>query len=200
MSDVLVLNSSFYAIQITSWKRALSLLYLDHARVVDEEYKTYSFENWRQLTDAVKTHPAGIVTTPTFKIAIPDVIALRFFDGVPASEVKFTRRNIYEHYGYRCCYCSRRLPTTELNLDHVVPRSRGGKTDWANVVTSCISCNLKKGDKLPVEARMKLFIKPSKPKWRGAISLGFRSSFKFKASWQRFIDNIYWNSELEREP
>jgi len=199
MSDVLVLNSSFYAIQITSWKRALSLLYLDHARVVDEEYRTYSFENWRQLTVAMRTGQAPIVATPTFRIAIPDVIALRFFDGVPASEVKFTRRNIYEHYGYRCCYCNRKLPTTELNLDHVVPRSRGGRTDWTNVVTSCIACNLKKGDRLPSEAHMRLHIKPSKPKWRGAISLGFRSSLKIKASWQRFIDSIYWNSELERE-
>src|SRR5258708_3032091 len=122
MSDVLVLNSSFYAIQITSWKRALSLLYLDHAPLVDEEYKTYSFENWRQLPHALKTRPSGLITTPTFQIAIPDVITLRFFDGVPASEVKFTRRNIYEHYGYRCCYCNRKLPTTELNLDHVIPR------------------------------------------------------------------------------
>src|SRR5580765_5763761 len=101
-SDVLVLNRNFCAVHIANWKRALSLLYLDHARVVDEEYRTYSFENWRQLTVAMRTGQAPIVATPTFRIAVPDVIALRFFDGVPASEVKFTRRNIYEHYGYRC--------------------------------------------------------------------------------------------------
>jgi len=198
VTDVLVLNSSFYAIQVTSWRRALSLLYLDHARVVDQEYRTYSFETWRQLTEAMKAHPSGFVRTATFRIAIPEVIALRFFDAVPASEVKFTRRNIYEHYGYRCCYCGQRLSTQELNLDHVVPRSRGGKTDWSNVVTSCIPCNLKKGNKLPQETGMKLLIKPSKPKWRGAVSLGFRTGFKFRASWQRFIDNIYWNSELQQ--
>jgi len=200
VSDVLVLNRSFYAIQVTTWQRALTLLYLDHARVVDQEYNTYSFEGWKELSQAMNAHPGGFVTTPAFRIAIPEVIALRFFDGLPASEVKFTRRNIYEHYRYRCCYCGQHLPSSELNLEHVIPRSRGGKTDWTNVVTSCIGCNLRKGDKLPREVGMKLIIPPSEPKWRGSVSLAFRMSFRFKASWERFIDNIYWNTELEKEP
>src|SRR6185295_10006071 len=197
-SDVLVLNRNFYAIHITSWRRALSLLYLDHARVVDEEYKTYDFSDWQQMSKIIVDHPAGYVNTPTFRLAIPDVITLKRYDKLPVSEVKFTRRNIYEHYQYLCCYCGKKFPTQSLNLEHVMPKSRGGQSSWDNIVTSCIPCNLRKGDRLPAEAGMKLLITPSKPRWRGAQSLVFHAPFKIKASWQRFIDNIYWNSELEK--
>jgi 5-methylcytosine-specific restriction endonuclease McrA len=113
--------------------------------------------------------------------------------------VKFTRRNIYEHYEYRCCYCGKKFTSSNLNLEHVIPRSRGGKTSWANIVTACIPCNLKKGDKLPSEAGMKLLLRPSKPRWRGIISLALSPSVKIRSSWQRFIDNVYWDGELERE-
>jgi len=197
MNDVLILNRNFYAIQITSWQRALSLLYIDHASVVDNDYKTYSFSDWKELSQMVGSTPSGFVTTPNFKIAIPDVIALKFYDKLPLSEVKFTRRNIYEHFGYKCCYCGSKFETNNLNLDHVIPKSKGGKTNWENIVTSCIPCNLKKSNHLPSEAGMKLLTIPSKPKWRGPIAIAFNSPIKIKISWQKFIDNAYWNTELE---
>jgi len=199
MSDVLVLNRNFHAIQVTDWKRAITLVYLDRAHVVDEEYSTYNFEDWRELSQYIKDHPNGFIHTPSFRIAIPEVIALKSYDHSPNNEVKFTRRNIYEHYGYHCCYCGKRFSSNELNLDHIVPRSRGGKTDWTNVVTACMSCNLKKGDQLPEEAGMKLLIKPSKPKWWGGCSLVVRLAIKTKTSWQKFIDHTYWNIELKKE-
>jgi 5-methylcytosine-specific restriction endonuclease McrA len=198
-TDVLVLNRSFYAIQITSWQRALALVYMDHAQVVDQEYRTYSFADWQELSLAIKDHPAGFIRTPKFKIAIPEVIALKLYDRLPTTEVKFTRRNIYEHYAYRCCYCGKKFTSADLNLEHVMPRSRGGKTTWSNIVTSCIPCNLKKGSKLPEEAGMHLLIKPTKPKWRGGLSLVLSSPAKMRASWQRFIDSVYWNSELDKD-
>jgi 5-methylcytosine-specific restriction endonuclease McrA len=196
-SDVLVLNRNFYAVHIANWQRALSLVYLDHARVVDEEYRTYSFEDWRELSQLIQNRPSGYVTTPRFRIAMPEVIVLRHYDKMPAGEVKFTRRNIYEHYSYRCCYCGHKFSTRELNLEHVLPKSRGGKTDWTNIVTSCIPCNLRKADRLPEEAGMKLLLRPSKPKWRGSSSLVLKAPFQMKAAWQRFIDTVYWNTELE---
>ncbi len=196
-SDVLVLNRNFYAIHITNWQRALSLLYLGHAQVVDQEYRTYDFSNWRELSQMIHESHSGFVHTTNFKIAIPDVIALKGYDRLPISEVKFTRRNIYEHYGYKCCYCGKKFHTVELNLEHIIPKSRGGSTSWENIVTSCIACNIKKRDRLPEEAGMKLLIVPEKPRWKGPGSLAFQSSFKMKVSWQRFIDNVYWNSEIE---
>lgn len=196
-ADVLVLNRNFYAIHIADWRRALSLLYCDHARVVDDEYRTYNFDDWRELSQLMAKSPSGFVSTPSFRIAIPEVITLKHYDRLPAGEVKFTRRNIYEHYSYRCCYCGNKFGTQELNLEHVLPRSRGGKTDWSNIVTSCIPCNLRKADRLPHEAGMRLLMQPTKPKWQGSASLVFRAPVKIKASWQRFIDNAYWNTELE---
>jgi 5-methylcytosine-specific restriction endonuclease McrA len=198
-SDVLVLNRSFYAICVTSWQRAISLVYIDHASVVDEEYHTYSFEDWMQLSAMMRQNPAGFINTPRCKIAIPEVIALKCYDRLPTTEVKFTRRNIYEHYEYRCCYCGKKFSPAELNLEHVVPKSRGGTTSWANIVTSCIPCNTKKGDRLPEEAGMTLLTKPSKPKWRGTMALILRSPMRMRSSWQRFIDTMYWNGELDRE-
>lgn len=197
MSEVLVLNRNFRAIQLTDWRRAVSLVFLDHALVVDQEYKTYNFEDWMELSQAISEHPSGFIHTPAFRLAIPEVITLKIFDKIPKLEVKFTRRNIYEHYDHRCCYCGRRFPTKELNLEHVVPSSRGGRTTWENIVTSCIPCNLKKGNSLPHEAGMKLLIKPSKPGWSHRPSLLICGSVPVRASWQRFIDNIYWNSPLE---
>jgi 5-methylcytosine-specific restriction endonuclease McrA len=195
--DVLVLNHNFFAIQITSWQRALRLVYLDRANIVDEEYRTYSFSDWCELSKIVKDSPSGYVHTPAIKIAIPEVIALKFYDRVPFKEAKFTRRNIYEHYRYKCCYCGKRFSSSDLNLDHIMPKSRGGKTSWENVVTACIECNLKKGNCLPEEAGMKLIVKPSKPALNPSMRLFLRGPMKMKTSWQKFIDNAYWNIELE---
>jgi hypothetical protein len=84
-------------------------------------------------------------------------------------------------------------------LDHVIPRSRDGATNWDNIVTSCIPCNLKKSNRLPEEAGLKLLITPSRPRWKGSASLVFKSNAKIRQSWQRFVDNAYWNSELEHQ-
>ncbi|MFH1282815.1 MAG: HNH endonuclease [bacterium] len=195
--DCLVLNRNYYAVHITDWKRAISLVYCDHAHIVDEDFKLYDFCDWREVSKAISDHPSGYVHTPQFKIAVPEVIVLRYYDKLPASDVKFTRRNIYEHYHYKCCYCGKSFNSSMLNLDHVIPKSRGGRTDWANIVTACFPCNLKKANRTPKEADMMLVIEPTKPKWKQGVSLIMRPRIKIKSSWQKFIDTIYWNSELE---
>jgi 5-methylcytosine-specific restriction endonuclease McrA len=194
---VLVLNRNFYAIQVASWQRALTLLYLDRAAVVDDEFGVHDFRDWVELSRRVREEPQGFIHTPTLKVAIPEVIALKFFDKVPRQGVPFTRRNIYQHYGHRCCYCGRHLPASDLNLDHVVPISRGGTTDWSNIVTACIPCNLKKGSRLPQEAGMRLVIPLSRPKFRRGVTLLVHFPIQLRRSWQRFIDHVYWDSQLE---
>ncbi len=199
MSDTLVLNKNFYAIHIVGWQRAVSLLYQGHADVLDERLLAYNFEDWKQLSAEMKEHPSGFVHAPSFKVAIPEVIRLTRYDKLPRAEVKFTRRNLYEHYGYKCCYCGKEFKTNELNLDHVMPKSRGGLTSWVNIVTACLGCNGRKGNKTPKEAGMKLLVQPSKPVWKGHKSLATISvPFKMKISWQRIIDEKYWNAELEK--
>ena len=197
MNDVLVLNHSYYAIGFTSWQRAVGMLYLDRARVVDEEYRTYSFQNWCEISEFIKDHPSGYIHAANITIAMPEIIALLFYDRLPVNEVRFTRKNIYQHYGHRCCYCGKKFPPSELNLDHIIPRSRGGKTTWNNIVTACISCNLRKGNLLPDESGLKLLVTPTRPKWNNNLTFSLSPVTKFKTSWQKFIDSAYWNVELE---
>lgn len=196
-SDVLVLNRNLFAIEIASWQRALTLLYLDRAVVVGEDYQTHDFKNWLELSVTIRENPAGFVWTPRLRIALPEVIALRFFEKVPLRDIPFTRRNIYHHYRSRCCYCGGKFSSDRLNLEHIVPRSRGGTSGWENVVTACIPCNLRKGNRLPAEAGMRLVIKPSRPKSRPGAVLWVRSPIRIRRSWQKFVDSAYWDSRLE---
>ena len=196
-ADTLILNRNLYAIHVTSWQRALGLVFAGHASVVDEDYAFHEFESWVELSQSMEEHPAGFVHTPTVKLAIPEVIVLKVFGGVPKRGIPFTRRNIYHHYGNSCCYCGRQFPSSELNLDHVIPRSRGGTTGWSNVVTACLPCNLRKGSRLPKEAGMRLLRTPAQPKWRYGMSLSLRSPVPIRRSWQKFIDRAYWDSRLE---
>jgi len=195
MSECLVLNRSFLAVEIAEWKKVLSLVYQGHAEVVDENYQTFNFDEWCELSKAMSDNPGGFVHTPTLRIAVPDVIRLTLYERLPSRLVKFTRRNIYEHYDYTCCYCGERKNTKDLNLDHVVPRSKGGGTNWDNIVLSCIPCNLRKADKTPAEAGMKLLVKPSRPEF-GPMDMVLRSPIKMKQSWQNFIDKAYWDTPI----
>ena len=86
------------------------------------------------------------------------------YDKVPRREVKFSRRNILARDDHQCQYCGKRLPTARLSLDHVTPRSRGGKSTWTNVVAACNPCNTRKGGRMPWEASMKLRRNPAVPK------------------------------------
>jgi len=198
-ADTLVLNKSFYAIQIIQWQRSMSLLWQGHAEAVDENYITYDFDSWSELSKTIVEHPSGFIHTPTLRLVIPEVIRLTRYEKLPDSDVKFTRSNLYSHYKNLCSYCGDKFSTKELNLDHVIPRSRGGKTTWDNIVLSCIECNLRKADRTPREADMKLLVNPTRPKWKGHQNLILRSPVKIKMSWQKFVDNCYWNSELSED-
>jgi 5-methylcytosine-specific restriction endonuclease McrA len=197
LADVLVLNSSFYAIQVAPWGEALSLLYQGHAEAVDDNYRTYSYDDWVELSQAMKDNPSGFVHTPSVRVAIPDVIRLTRVGFIPHTEVRYTRRNLFEHYHNTCSYCGKKFSTKDLNLDHVIPRSRGGKTSWDNIVLSCIPCNKHKSDRSPQEAGMRLLVKPSRPKWKGHEQLVLKMPFKSRMSWSKFIDRCYWDSELD---
>jgi len=197
MQDVLVLNRNYYAVHITSWQNAIRLIYTEQADVIDEEYRRYSFEDWTELSQLMTEAPSGFVHSAKLKIAIPEVIALRIYDRLPQSEVKFTRKNIYQHYHNKCCYCGETCDTRDLNLDHVLPKSRGGRTDWNNIVLSCIECNSTKANRTPEEAGMTMHYRPAKPSWKSQLSISVHSHIQKRVSWQRFIDTVYWNVELE---
>ena len=96
--------------------------------------------------------------------------------------------------GNRCQYCGHKFSSSELSLDHVIPLSRGGRSNWENVVCACLSCNVKKGNRSPHEASMKLIAQPKKPRWH---PVGHFGSNKVHPSWRNFLDLAYWNTELK---
>ena len=86
------------------------------------------------------------------------------YEKIPKREVKFNRRNVIARDDNRCQYCGKRLSVSQLSIDHVVPKSRGGKSSWLNVVAACNPCNTRKGGRMPHEASMRLMKQPTVPK------------------------------------
>jgi 5-methylcytosine-specific restriction endonuclease McrA len=188
---VLVLNRFFQAVQITSVRRAFTLLYKGQVKAVGKDYNTYDFENWQDIPVQPTDH---YVSTPTRNILIPHVVQLLRFDKVPRQEVKFSRGNIYLRDHNRCQYCGKRFTASELSLDHVVPISRGGRSSWDNVVCACLPCNVRKGNKLLSECEMQLIRHPARPKWHPLHRLQGRN---YPELWKSFLDEAYWNVELK---
>ncbi len=198
---VLVLNRLWQAVNVCTVERALTLLFTGHAAVVHQDgannFATFSFHEWRHFSDAAGYAEPEAVKSISLRIRIPRVILLLFFDRLPAKEVKFTRQNVFERDKNTCQYCRQRFDRKELNIDHVVPRQRGGLTSWTNVVCSCIDCNSRKANRTPEEAGMRLVRKPKKPRWRPFLEIQFARSHDH--SWRHFLDLAYWNVELGEE-
>jgi 5-methylcytosine-specific restriction endonuclease McrA len=201
-ASVLVLNKLFMAVHIISVRRAFVLLCKDLAEVVsleDGQFATYNFATWREVSEYrskfFRQEDDDWVRTPTSQIQVPRVIRLLSYDKLPRQTVKFNRRNIFARDNNQCQYCGRRFPTTELSLDHVVPRSQGGQSTWDNIVCSCVNCNVRKGGRTPREAHMTLIRKPEKPKRSPLLNL--KLTHRKYQSWKTFLDNAYWSVELK---
>ncbi|HEX8297208.1 MAG TPA: HNH endonuclease [Chthoniobacteraceae bacterium] len=194
--QVLVLNRLWQAINVCTVRRAFTLLCQGHAQVVNADgennFFTHDFASWHDLSQ--REPEEEMVHTISFKIRIPRVIVLLLFDRMPKKEVKFTRYNIFERDKNTCQYCGKVFDRRDLNLDHVIPRDKGGMTTWENIVCSCIPCNTRKGNRLPHQAHMQLVKKPIRPKWRPFVHITFDS--QVHDSWRHFIDLAYWNVEL----
>lgn len=198
--SVLVLNRSFVAVHITNVRRAITLLFRRLAEVVhieEGQYAAHSLESWRELS-ALQTAFRGPhedwVRAVGYDLQAPRVIRLVACDRGPRQGLRFNRRNVFARDGNQCQYCGRQFPMSELSLDHVVPRSRGGTTSWENIVCACVACNVRKGGRTPPEARMNLVRHPVKPKRSPLLSLKLGNP-KYE-SWKSFVDNAYWLVDL----
>jgi len=194
--QVLVLNRLWQAVNICTARRALTLLFQGHAQVVlgtnDGEFRTFDFCEWHDFSQQ-EPHPESIHAV-SFRIRVPRVIMLLIFDRLPKKEVKFTRLNIFERDKNTCQYCGQPFERKDLNLDHVIPRDRGGPTTWENIVCSCIRCNTRKANRTPQEAGMHLIRKPKRPKWRPFVQVNL--GLQYHESWKHFLDLAYWNVEI----
>lgn len=199
-TSVLVLNRFFTAVRVVSVKRAFCLLFKRVAEVVSVDggnFATYDFDSWVELSelrDSFSPDEEDTIRTVSLTIRVPRIIRLIAYDKVPQESVRFNRRNIFARDANRCQYCGRRFPTSELSIDHVVPRSRGGRSTWDNVVCACTACNTRKGGRLLSEAGMKLIRKPFKPRTPPALTIHLGS--ERYSSWRHFVSEAYWSVEL----
>ena len=205
-SHVLVLNKMWMAVRVVDARRAFSLLCKGLAEVIrvdDGSYTGYDFGDWTDLSETYHRlfpEPGGEdayewVRTVRMRLAVPKVIRLLAYDHLPRNEVKLNRRNIFARDHNRCQYCGDKFSTSELSLDHVIPRSQGGGASWENLVCCCVKCNTRKGGRTPKQATMPLIKKPSKPKTNPVLHLRLGTG-KYE-SWKAFLDNAYWSVELK---
>ncbi len=187
---VLVLNRLWQAVNVIGSKRAFSLLSQEHARVIhsiDDDFHVLQFTEW--VDYSITQHSSDgwdCVRTVRWEIRVPKILLLSHYDRLPMKEVKFTRQSLFERDNFTCQYCRKTFPQKNLNLDHVIPRERGGKTTWENIVTSCLRCNGRKGNRLPHEASMRLVRKPQRPKYRPFINFVLGSDLD--ESWLNFLN------------
>lgn len=173
--QTLMLDQGYAPVKVIPWQRALRLLTLGKVEVVEE----YDHE----------------VRTTFLAIKVPAVVRLlRAFRRVK-KPVKFSRVNIYGRDGYKCQYCGARRKVDELTYDHVLPRSRGGRTTWTNIVTCCSPCNLRKADRTPAEAGMRLTREPKQPVDAPVVMVAV-SRESAPAAWR---DYLYWTGELDSD-
>lgn len=182
--QVLVLNKSWIPINITSVRRAICLLYSDLARAVDAKtFQTYRFGTWCEEGSS-----NAVLRTVSIDVPIPDVIVLTDYNQLRTkAKLPFSRGSLLKRDRFVCQYCGKQFPGSQLTVDHIVPKSRGGKTEWLNCATACNKCNSKKDDKTPQEAGMKLKTEPFVPTW--SIKL-FNEKTTTNETWKTFFGKM----------
>ena len=180
-ANVLVLNSVWLPIGITSYQKSLICLCSESngqlaAQALDIQYKQLD-ENTFDFNEVVSIRPVAfdewitlplrpydaIVKTVKHSVRLPSVIVAMGFHKMPLRQIKATKRAIFERDGYICQYSGVRLPKNQLSVDHIVPKSKSGRDDWLNLVTCSKEINTKKGNKTNDEAGLALIKKPTKP-------------------------------------
>ena len=175
----LVLNAdfrplSYFPLSLWPWQEAVKAVFLGRVNIVSEYDRT--------------------VRSPSFEFRLPSVIALKEY--VPtARRPAFTRFNVFLRDKFTCQYCGEDAPAEHLTFDHVIPRSRGGRTTWTNVVAACAACNLAKGNRLPRESHMFPRARPVQPSTFQLQENGraFPPNYLHE-SWRDFL---YWDTPLD---
>lgn len=165
MGDVLVLNATYEPLSVVSVKRAIVLLLKEKAELIETARAMLRAEN--------------------FSIPRPLVIRLVYYVKIPRRvSLPVTRRGVLARDQYTCQYCGATPPRKDLTIDHIIPRSRGGKAIWENVTTACQKCNGRKGNRTPGEANMKLLSDPIRPRYIAIAALG---NAEARQAWGKYM-------------
>ena len=172
----LILNAdfrplSYYPLSLWSWQDSIKAVFLDRVNIVSE-YDLY-------------------VHSPSTKLRLPSVVSLREYVQ-PSKHPAFTRFNVFLRDGFMCAYCADK---SDLTFDHVIPRSKGGKTTWENVLTACAPCNLRKANKMPSQ----FDVQPNNKAYQPTVYQLHNNGRKFPPNYlhESWMDYLYWDAELE---
>jgi 5-methylcytosine-specific restriction endonuclease McrA len=182
--DVLVLNKSWVAIHIIDWQRCMSLILQEAAQPVDRDFILYSMKEWMDFSLTVNSYSQ--VQTIKQHIAIPEIIVLKKYNKLPVRDVKYSRQTLFQRDKFTCGYCGEMFDRNDLTIDHIIPKSRGGTSNWNNAISCCKPCNSFKADRTPDEAHMPLLLKPKKPVWLSPLS-EIKPNHPCK-TWHKFMD------------
>lgn len=192
----LVLNKGWSPVGTVPLQRAIIMLFSSYkngdpkARIIDHEsYQTFTWDDWSKLKPLCSDEA---IRAANVAFRIPEIILLSRYDKLPKPRLHFSRRTLYKRDEMMCQYCGDKPGSSELTIDHVLPRSRGGKTSWENCVLACVDCNSRKADRTPKQANMTLAKQPVKPR----MSLFSFDSLKKVKSWETFLGEAYWNVGL----
>ena len=191
----LVLNSRWQPIQTTSVKDAIGLVAKGSAFVINPAtYERHDLLSWGDVSKAQEAVQDTFIRSQHLAILPPEVIVLTAYEGRGERSVVFSRKNIFKRDRYTCQYCGKQPGPEELTIDHVMPRSRGGTSTWANCLLACVECNKRKADKTPAEAGMPMRKTPVKPSWKTLAQIHPKMR---RESWEQFLGRAYWEIELE---
>jgi 5-methylcytosine-specific restriction endonuclease McrA len=214
---VLVLNKNWCAVGVIGLPRAITLLFSHYsdgepkAKIITPppkgSYEVWQWSDWSNLRP--ESNEDGLVSASKI-YRIPEVLILSRYDSIPKQKVNFCRRSIWKRDDYMCQYCGRKPAHDECTLDHIVPRSLGGETNWTNCVLACYQCNSQKADRRPEDAfkpkdkerakkwigpsPMRLMKEPKKPEY----SI-IKERIKILDTWKHWLDKMYWEVPLEND-
>ncbi|MFW6025870.1 MAG: HNH endonuclease [Candidatus Woesearchaeota archaeon] len=179
--SVLVLNSSWIAIRIKTVKQAIKILCRKRACVINpNDYFVYKWEDWIKVEGV----EGECIRASHYKIKIPEVIVLTLYDKLPSHDIKFSKKNVFKRDDYTCQYTGKKVNPKNADIDHIIPKSKGGKSTWSNCVVCSKDINRKKSNKLLKDTEYKLIKKPKKPNY---MSLLIDKRKKIPKSWEKFL-------------
>jgi len=200
--NVLVLNKSWVPIHITTVKDAIGIVYVGaaqvivpnnmrdrHDRMAAYEFEALNYDKWTEISARLDNDSNEFIRSPKDSHFKPNVVALTKYNGIPKYTIKFCRSSIYERDKGICQYCEKKINKFDATLDHIIPKSRGGRNNWNNIVFCCKKCNDKKRNKTPAEANMSLLNEPKRPSWI-AVKFGKARTIKERAEWLKFTSSV----------
>ena len=212
----LVLSSDWRPINVLPVLMAIKKVFSGRAKCLDpESYRIYDYEDWlTEWSDVVKVAQYAkdrVISLAGTNLVLPEVIVCTDYHGLgfkanPQRSPKFSRRNLVLRDQSTCQFCGKKFPVRELTMDHIIPKSKGGKAIWSNIVCACVSCNNRKADKSLKDSGMKLIRRPVAPTHNDlrldpTDRIRMQITSPAPKTWEAFLgatfNTMYWNTSLK---